>query len=91
MCKSGAHYHGECPQEWGRIGKPLPGFQADGKRSAGEWTKSNEPIKRTVQAWVRFFGDASNFTVSSPSPAGVAGAPSLADVQARVAAAPVKP
>ena len=90
-CGHGAHFYGECPQEWGRIGKPLPGFNTSGARIAKEWTKTNEPIQKTVQAWVKFLSDATNFTVSSPSPAGVAGAPSLADFQARVATAPAKP
>ena len=58
-CGNGAHYHGECPQEWGRIGNPLPGFTASGTRIAMEWTKSNEPIQKTMQALVKFFGDES--------------------------------
>jgi hypothetical protein len=44
-----------------------------------------------MKAWVKFLGDASNFIVSSPAPAGVAGAPGLADFKSRVALAPVKP
>jgi hypothetical protein len=91
LCSGGqAHYHGECPLQWGRAGKPLPGFQTDGTRITAEWNK-NEPIQKTVRAWVKFLSDASNFTVLNPTPAGVAGAPGLAEFKSRVALAPVKP
>ena len=90
ICGLGAHYHGECPQAWGSLGINLPGHQADGSRTVGEWNK-NEPIQKTVKAWIKFLSDPSNFNGSHPSPAGVAGAPSLAKFQARVSAAPVKP
>ncbi len=91
LCSSGqAHYHGECPLQWGRAGKPLPGFQTDGTRIDTDWNK-NEPIQKTVRAWVKFLSDASNFTVPAPTPAGVAGAPGLAEFKSRVALAPVKP
>jgi hypothetical protein len=91
LCGHGNHFHGECPQSWGRISKPLPGFNVDGSRCTGEWTKKNEPIQKVVKAWVKFISDASNFTVSAPSPAGVAGAPSLADFQRHAPLAPPKP
>ena len=90
LCGQGAHYHGECPTAWGNLGKPLPGFRADGSRAAKKW-KGNEPIAKTVTAWVNFLSDPSNFSVPVPSPAGVSGAPTLADFQARVATAPAKP
>jgi hypothetical protein len=90
LCSQGAHYHGECPTAWGNLGKPLPGFHADGSRAPRKW-KGNEPIAKTVSAWVDFLTDPSNFSVPVPSPAGVSGAPTLADFQARVATAPTKP
>ena len=90
ICGLGAHFHGECPQAWGSLGINLPGHQADGSRTAGEWNK-NEPIQKTVKAWVKFLSDPSNFNGSRPSPAGVPGAPTLAKFQARVSTAPVKP
>ena len=46
---------------------------------------------QTVGDAVKFISDASNFTVSAPSPAGVAGAPSLADFQRHAPLAPPKP
>jgi hypothetical protein len=90
ICTLGAHFHGECPQAWGSLGISLPGHQADGSRTAGEWCK-NEPIQKTVKAWVKFLSDQSNFNGSRPSPAGVPGAPTLAKFQARVPTAPAKP
>ena len=92
ICARSDHYHGECPQEWGRIGKPLPGFARDGTRIGNMWhSKSNEPLQKTMKAWVAFLSDTSNFAIPSPLPAEVAGAPTLADFQARVATAPAKP
>ncbi len=91
LCSGGqAHFHCECLLQWGRAGKPLPGFQTDGTRINTEWN-NNEPIQKTVKAWVKFLSDASNFTVPAPTPAGVAGAPGLAEFKSRVALAPVKP
>uniref|UniRef100_A0A6T7VNR6 Uncharacterized protein n=1 Tax=Cryptomonas curvata TaxID=233186 RepID=A0A6T7VNR6_9CRYP len=92
LCGLSAHFHGECPKEWGRIGKVMPGFAADGTRVPSMWhSKTNEPIQSTVRAWVKFLSDSSNFVIPKPLPAEVAGAPTLADFQARVAAAPAKP
>jgi hypothetical protein len=31
-CKKGHHYFGECPVEWGKLRRPLPGFADDGTR-----------------------------------------------------------
>ena len=90
ICGLGAHFHGECPQVWGSLGISLPGHQADGSRTVGEWNK-NESIQKTVKTWVKFLSDLPNFNGSSPSPAGVPGAPTLAKFRDRVAAAPVKP
>jgi len=48
-CKSGHHYHGECPLEWGKLGRPLPGFADDGTRIDKAWCK-HEPIQRVAGA-----------------------------------------
>ncbi len=87
LCNNGDHYHGECPSKWGSTGTALPGFALDGQRIAADWT-DNEPLKRVVKQWVAFLKDTSNFNQKQPSPAGVAGAPSLADFEGRVSAAP---
>ena len=93
LCALSNHFHGECPKEWAsKLGKVLPGFAADGTRVPSMWqAKSNEPIQSTVRAWVKFLSNSSNFVVPKPLPAEVAGAPTLADFQARVATAPAKP
>lgn len=88
-CKAGKHFFGECPLEWGRIGMALPGFADDGTRIDKSWCK-NEPIKSVVTLWVKFLQDKTHFQGNDPVPAGVAGAPSLADFQARIALAPAK-
>ena len=89
-CGKGNHFFGECPTEWGRVRRPLPGFLDDGSRIPKAWNK-NEPIQQIVTAWVKFLQDKSNFNGKFPEVAGVPNAPSLADFQARVAGAPVKP
>jgi hypothetical protein len=89
-CGKGNHFHGECPTEWGKLRRPLPGFLDDGSRIDKAWNK-NEPIQRTVTAWTKFLQDKSNFKNRIPEVAGVPGAPDLADFQARVPGAPAKP
>ena len=88
-CHQGRHYHGECPMEWGKVGRALPGFGDDGSRLDKAW-RDNEPVKSVVTAWVAFLQDKSNFNHRFPEPSGVTGAPSLADFQARVSEAPGK-
>ena len=88
-CRKGHHYFGECPTEWGKLSRALPGFADDGSRIDKAWCK-NEPIQRVVTAWTNFLQDKSNFNNNIPTVAGVPGAPSLADFQARIAGAPVK-
>ena len=90
LCHQGSHYHGECPTKWGGSGTALPGFAADGQRLPGCW-KDNEPIRRIVKGWVDFLKDHSHFNNHPPSPAGAAGAPGLAEFEARVPLAPKKP
>jgi len=88
-CRRGNHYFGECPVEWGKIGKPLPGFVDDGTRIDKAWCQ-NEPIKSTVKLWVKFLQDKANFNNNDPIVAGVDGAPGLAEFQGRVDTAPAK-
>jgi hypothetical protein len=91
-CNVGNHYHGECPVWWGSNGTALPGFDIHGQRIPGDWHgSSNEPLKKTMKAWVAFLEDHSHFNNAAPTPAGVAGAPDLARFQARVLTAPVRP
>ena len=78
-----------CPVEWGKIGKPLPGFADDGTRIDKAWCQ-NEPIKSTVKLWVKFLQDKANFNNNDPIVAGVDGAPGLAEFQGRVDTAPAK-
>jgi hypothetical protein len=88
-CKKGHHYFGECPVEWGKLRRPLPGFADDGTRIDKSW-KDNEPLQRIVTLWTKFIQDNSNFGGNLAVPAGVPGAPTLADFQARIPGAPVK-
>ena len=37
ICRSRAHYHGECPMKWGNAGVALPGFALDGQRNLNDW------------------------------------------------------
>ncbi len=79
---------------WGKTGHPLPGFKFDasGVLSASAWhSPSNEPIKKTIRAWVDFIKEEKNYTKVPPSIAGVPDAPDLASFEASVAAAPGKP
>ena len=71
---------------------PLPGFDAAGARVAGAWhAATNEPIRKTVKAWVAFIKDLKNYHDSAPFVAGVPGAPDLASFEVRIAGAPAKP
>jgi len=91
-CKQGAHYHGECPKEWGAAGVALPGFSLDGKRLPTQWNmKAHEPIQKTVKAWVAFLKNHTNFENNVPLVAGVPGAPDLDGFVAQALVAPVKP
>ena len=91
-CHKGNHYNAECPAHWGGAGCTLPGFDADGARVASAWhAATNEPIRKTVKAWVAFIQDLKNYHDRAPFVAGVPGAPDLASFEARVAGAPAKP
>ncbi len=89
---AGFHPSAECPLRWGKEGTPLPGFRADGSRESGAWTKNGkEPIKATIQAWINFVEDVSNWRNVVPVAAGVQGGVTLEDFKRRLALAPVKP
>ena len=91
-CQKGSHFNGECPSTWGAAGFPLPGFDASGNRIDSEWNvPSNEPIRKTIRAWVAFLKEPKTFRNPPPIAAGVAGAPDLAAFEGRVATAPAKP
>ncbi len=54
-CRKGSHFNGECPSFWGSAGFPLSGFDVVGDRIDSEWNVPlNEPIRKTIQAWVSF-------------------------------------
>ena len=52
---------------------------------------TNQRAHKEERAWVDFIKEDKNYTKFSPSTAGVPGAPDLANFEARVATAPVKP
>ena len=86
------HPNAECPARWAQVtGSPLPGFDADGTRTASAWCKNKEPIKATIRAWIALIKDHSKWNGTAPVPAGVRGAPSLADFEGQLARAPEKP
>jgi hypothetical protein len=87
------HPPAECPSRWIRKGITLPGFNlADGTRDGRAWTKSGkEPLRATIQAWIDFINDSTNWNGRTPVPAGVAGGLSVRDFEKRLPAAPVKP
>ena len=91
-CRPGGRLHGgaECPKRWGKKGVALPGFNLDGTQDPAQW-KGKEPIKSTIQAWITLLKDHSMWNNSAPVRSGVANAPSLADFEKRLPAAPAKP
>ena len=87
------HPPAECPMRWQRKGFTLPGFNAaDSTRDGRAWTKSGrEPLRATIQSWIDFINDPTNWNGRCPVPAGVAGGLSVTDFEKRLPAAPVKP
>ena len=93
-CKPAGRCHppAECPARWHQVtGSALPGFDADGARTAGAWFRNKEPIKSTIRAWIALIKDHSKWNGSAPVPAGVHGAPGLAEFEGQLARAPEKP
>jgi hypothetical protein len=76
--------------KWGNSRVALPGFALDGQRNPNDW-KGNELIRRVVREWVTFLKDKSNFNNCLPTSAGAAGAPGLAEFEARLLLASKKP
>jgi hypothetical protein len=91
-CKPAGRLHSgaECPKRWGKKGIALPGFTLDGAHDPAQW-KGKEPIKATVQAWITLLKDNTKWNNLPPVRAGAANAPSLADFEKRLPAAPLKP
>jgi hypothetical protein len=87
------HPTSECPSRWQKKGITLPGFNAaDSTRDGRAWTKSGkEPLRATIQSWIDFINNPSNWNGRSPVPAGIAGGLSVTDFEKRLPAAPVKP
>jgi hypothetical protein len=87
------HPTSECPSRWQKKGLTLPGFNAaDGTRDGRAWTKSGkEPLRATIQSWIDFINNPTNWNGRSPVPAGVAGGLSVSDFEKRLPAAPTKP
>ena len=78
--------------KWGSAGFPLTGFDAAGDCIDSEWNVPlNEPIRKTIRAWVAFLKEPKTFRTFPPTAAGVAGAPDLAAFEGRVATALAKP
>ena len=89
ICRQGDHYHGECPVQWAKAGKPLPGFNSDGTRDAKAW-KNGEILQHTVKLWILFLQNKDNFAAGVAIPAGATGAPTLETFKARLPAAPTR-
>ena len=82
-CKQRAgHYKGECPEAWGKKGKPLPGYDKDGVRTTKGW-HDDVPRKRTYVKWVEFLKDTDNYPAGGAVPANVQDAPELAAFEER--------
>ena len=88
-----SHPTSECPSRWQKRGITLPGFNAaDSTRDGRAWTKSGkEPLRATIQSWIDFINNPTNWNGRSPVPAGVAGGLSVSDFEKRLPAAPTKP
>jgi hypothetical protein len=81
-CKQQGHSAGECPSAYGKIGKPLPGWNKDGDKIASAWL-ANEPRRATYKAWLAFFKDRTVFAAGRAQEPRVRGAPTLDHFQER--------
>ena len=81
-CKQQGHSAGECPAAYGRLGKPLPGWDKDGRRIAAAWHNA-EPRRATYKAWLTFFGDRTVFASGRAQLSRVRNAPTLDQFQER--------
>jgi hypothetical protein len=60
VCDKAGHWRADCPEAWGKAGKPLLDFSSRGKRLANAWEDGN-PTKETFAKWVIFLQDKDNF------------------------------
>ena len=81
-CNRTGHFKGECPVEWGKAFKPLPGWDLKGERKLAEWN-GEEPKKATFVAWVKFLQSKDNFPAGCAVAANVQDAPELGHYQER--------
>lgn len=81
QCNESGHWKGECPVFWGRKGKPLPGWNENGKKIKKMWDGEN-PTKECFKLWLKFVQDSDNYPAGG-QPASVSGAPELSDFELR--------
>jgi len=82
VCNKTGHYRGECSVEYGRLGRPLPGFDKNGNRKPGMWN-DDTPKRATYALWVKFLQDPNNFPSGQAELPGLKGAPGIAEFQER--------
>ena len=64
--------------------------RSDSTRDRRAWSKGGkEPLRATIQSWIDFINNPSNWNGRIPVPAGVAGGLSVKDFEKRLPAAPV--
>ena len=89
-CNTTGHFKGECPVAWGRAGRPLPGWDKNGKRIPGAWNKKpNEPKRETHKQWVKFLMDKKNFPSGQAEIAALEDAPDMSEYKQRAREAPL--
>jgi len=87
-CGTQGHYKGECALAWGRLGRPLPGWDKNGKKKPGDWNKA-EPKRKTYGAWVKFLEDVGNFPAGGAEFLALTDAPDLDRFKERARSAPL--
>jgi len=81
QCNESGHWKGECPEYWGKKGKPLPGWNEKGKKIKKMWDGEN-PTKECFKLWLKFVQDPDNYPAGG-QPASIDGAPDLSDFELR--------
>jgi hypothetical protein len=74
-CGQSGHWKGECPVFWGKKGKSLPGWTAQGQKIPNMWNGEN-PTKECYKSWVKFVTDVENYP-DGGAPAALEGAPDI--------------
>jgi len=74
-CGQSGHWKGECPVFWGKKGKSLPGWTAQGQKIPNMWNGEN-PTKECYKSWVKFVTDVENYP-DGGGPAALEGAPDI--------------